>query len=131
MDGSRLRTLNNHTATVTDLALRRPPGDETLQLVSTSEDRTVRLWQPSIGRMIKFIRLESIPRRVIAQQPHELVAACDDGSLVVIDCEEMKVVKTIKTQIAPIHEMVLASPGILVAGATALNGPAFTNKSSG
>lgn len=116
LDGARQRTLNNHTATVTDLVLRTVANNEAVQLVSASEDRTVRLWQPDIGRMIKFIRLESIPRRVVEHPPNEVIAACDDGSLVVIDAEDMKVVRTFKTTVSPIYELVMVDSKVLVAG---------------
>ena len=58
--GQVLRTLNNHTRAVVSVATR--PATEGLPLVATgSEDRTVRFWQPTIGRMIRFARLADRP----------------------------------------------------------------------
>lgn len=115
-NGSRLRTLNNHTATVTDLAIKSSPKGSMERCASTSEDRSVRMWQPDIGRMVKFLRLESIPRRVAWRSDMRLVAATDDGMLWIIDADEMKVLHSVKTKISPIYELVLTSGGALVAG---------------
>jgi len=49
-----VRALDNHRAPVMDLALR--PGREGIlpMVLSVSEDATVRFWQPTIGRMVRF-----------------------------------------------------------------------------
>ncbi|MEJ7637159.1 MAG: hypothetical protein WKF75_04000, partial [Singulisphaera sp.] len=63
--GQSLRTLSNHTRPVHHLALRPNADDDTPPSVaSVSEDRTVRLWQPTIGRLVRFVRLKSVPMEV-------------------------------------------------------------------
>ncbi len=59
-NGRPVRTLDNHTAAVHDLAVRPGEAKEAPPLLaSASDDRTVRLWQPTIGRMVRFARLPS------------------------------------------------------------------------
>ncbi|MGB7343261.1 MAG: hypothetical protein WBD20_03555 [Pirellulaceae bacterium] len=89
--GSLVHGLSIHTAPVTRLALR--PGDHALPMIaSASEDRTARLWQPTIGRMVRFVRLESVPIDIEwTSDGSQLIAACADGHLRVIDPDSVEV----------------------------------------
>ena len=96
--GKHLRTLDNHVHSVNHVAME--PKRELNQalraaqmptLVATvSEDRTVRIWQPTIGRLVRFARLPSSPR-TFAWSPEgdRLIVACNDGQLRVIDAETL------------------------------------------
>ena len=88
-----VRSMDQHTKTVNDLALR--PAKEGLPMVaSASEDRTVRIWQPTIGRMVRFVRL-SFPALAVGWTPDgsRVVASCTDGQVRVIDPETVEVMK--------------------------------------
>ena len=86
-----VRSLNIHTRPVLDLALR-PSGEGLPMVASASEDRTVRLWQPTIGRMVRFARLAATPLS-LAWFPDGslLAAACSDGHVRIIDPEMVQV----------------------------------------
>lgn len=91
-DGELKRTLRNHTAPVTGVAVR--PGRESSlpMLASISHDRTVRLWQPTIGRMVRFVRLDSRPLSVAwTRDGTRLVVACRDGDVRIIDPDTVEV----------------------------------------
>lgn len=92
--GETKRTLAIHTAAVLGLAVR--PSAEPLPrpyLASISRDRSVRLWQPTIGRMVRFARLVQVPLS-LAWTPDgkQMVVGCDDGHLRVVDPDTVKVV---------------------------------------
>ncbi len=93
-DGQPVRTLHNHTADVFSLAVR-PGGDGLPMVASASADRTVRLWHPTIGRMVRFARLPAVPLDV-AWSPggEELFAGCDDGRVRRIDPDTVKILDT-------------------------------------
>lgn len=66
-DGRLLRTFSQHLEAVNAIAFRPPAataaGDETppCSCASVSDDRTVRIWQPEIGRMVRIIRHHRAP----------------------------------------------------------------------
>jgi WD40 repeat protein len=82
--GTLLRTLDNHTAPVTALAAR-PARPGPPWLASCGEDRTVRFWQPTIGRMVRIVRLGSIPLSITWTPDGERVlVGCRDGGAYLI-----------------------------------------------
>jgi WD40 repeat protein len=98
--GELLRTLANHTGPVTAICLGPEREPARLRMVaSIGDDRTVRLWQPEIGRMVRFARLPAKPLAVtwISRSPiaasHDglLAVACLDGQvrLVAVDTAEI------------------------------------------
>jgi len=85
-----IRNMDNHTMRVQAIATR-PTSEGLPVLVSTSTDRTVRFWQPTIGRMVRFKKLTCTPLAVEWLPGGEQVAvACDDGRLRVIDYVSLK-----------------------------------------
>jgi WD40 repeat protein len=91
--GKSLRTLANHTKPVHGVVVR--PGDkkdDPPMVVSVGDDRTVRLWQPTIGRLVRFARLDSIPNAVVwSSDGSAIVVACKDGRVRSIDPDTMEV----------------------------------------
>jgi WD40 repeat protein len=99
--GELLRSFNNHTAAVRDLAVR-PSGDsEALPMVaSIARDKTLRLWQPTIGRMVRFKRFSSEPLAVTWSRDGEsLFLTEDDGNLVEVDPDTLEIKTTRKTSV--------------------------------
>ena len=85
--GLTLKVLRQHTGTVHTLAPQpvREGGQESL-LASASEDRTVRFWQPTAGRMVRFHRFASTPRSIAwTHDGSFLIVGCDDGAVVRLD----------------------------------------------
>ena len=61
--GEHRRTLNNHVGAVNGL-LRVPQKSGRDRLVSIGQDRTIRIWEPMIGRLVRFERTAEVPQRV-------------------------------------------------------------------
>jgi WD40 repeat protein len=122
--GEHLRTLDNHVGSVNDLAMRPAIVDSDAGsmkdiLATVSEDRTVRLWQPRVGRLVRFTRLTSVPRAVVwSADAERLIIGCNDGKVLILDWESMELVEEADGLVGRIHELVLdpASKFLLVAG---------------
>lgn len=96
-DGRLLRTLDNHTAPITDLLSPGSQADDSPPvLYSASRDRTVRLWQPIRGRMVRFVRLNVIPESLaLTPDRQRLLAGCNDGSLQVLHADTLQILHTL------------------------------------
>lgn len=92
--GNIRRSLDNHTAAVRDLAIRPGQHDGPVMVASCGADRTVRFWQPTIGRLVRFVRLPSSPT-ALAWTPSgsHVLAACEDGRLRAVDPQTIEVVE--------------------------------------
>ena len=89
--GELTRSLNNHTLPAHDLALH-PNGTGLPMVASVSDDRTVRFWQPTIGRMVKFARLAEAPLNVAwLNNGSRIVTACADGAIRFVDPDSVEV----------------------------------------
>ena len=113
--------LSNHTRPVNGLAVR-PTGDPSAPplVVSISDDRTVRLWQPTLGRMVRFARLPTEPRAVAwSADGASILVACKDGNLRVIDPETVEVQTTLRAVDGIAYSLGVAPDGsVLVGGQT-------------
>ena len=91
-----VRTLINHTKEVFTMGIRRRSLDTIPVAASISQDRTVRFWQPTIGRMMRFVRLESVPLDFCwLSDGNQLAVACQDGRVRYVAADTAQVVKTI------------------------------------
>jgi WD40 repeat protein len=110
-DGTLLRTLNNHTQAVNGLKMQPGiTGTSTDLLASISEDRTVRIWQPRIGRLVKFARLPSQPRSIVwSADVRSLHVSTNDGVIHRIEVTTMKSTAQKMTTVGRIHELLLDS----------------------
>ena len=91
------RTLINHTKDVYAIESRRYPNDTIPVVASISQDRTVRFWQPTIGRMMRFVRLESVPLDFCwLSDGSQLAVACQDGRVRYVTADTAQMVQTIE-----------------------------------
>jgi WD40 repeat protein len=128
--GLALRALDNHLAPVNDLALRplltaahQEAGAARAalpMLASASDDKTVRLWQPTIGRLVRFARLPAVPQSVLwSPSGDRLLVGCNDGVLRVLDPETAEVTQELGGPPQHIYTLVGqpgGAPRALVAG---------------
>ncbi len=114
-----LRNLDNHTGAVVDLAAQ--PGDRPLPyLASASIDRTVRLWQPSIGRLVRFARLPVEPCSLAWRPDGERIAVgCADGKLRIINPNTVQIEQTLDALDGWVFEVAAAADGSFAVGGTA------------
>ena len=116
--GKPERILSNHTRPVNGLAVRPTTDPSAPPLVaSVSDDRTVRLWQPTLGRMVRFARLPSEPRAVAwTTDGASILAACKDGQLRVIDPETVEVRTTFPAVEGVAYSLAVAPDGSVLIG---------------
>lgn len=100
-DQTMLRVLNNHVDVVNQLALRPKRSQEELgdqpMVVTVSDDATVRFWQPTIGRMVRFARLESIPTCVLWNHSGtQVIVGTRSGKIHFIDPTTAQLVRTLE-----------------------------------
>ncbi len=124
--GEHRRTLDNHVGTINAVAVRpynsidsqeAPP----MTVATISEDRTVRIWQPSIGRLMRFAKLASIPRTLAwSNAGDRLYVGCNDGHLREIDPDSMEIQRQFEALGGRIYETAIEPSGqsILVVGET-------------
>ncbi|MCY2963119.1 MAG: hypothetical protein NT069_05595, partial [Planctomycetota bacterium] len=118
--GEHRRTLDNHVGTVNAIAVRPGQTSDSLPVIATvGDDRTVRLWQPTRGRLVRFAKLPSIPRAIAwSQRGDRIYVGCDDGRVRILDPGNVEVLKTLGGPKGRILELQLDATGerLLVAG---------------
>lgn len=88
--GELIRSLSQHTGSIHALALQ--PSTEGLPIVASSaSDRTIRFWQPTIGRMVRYVRLPSEALSIAWIGEETIVASCRDGKLRVINTFTLRI----------------------------------------
>ncbi len=94
--GNIVRTLDNHTKQVNGIAVRPGRVNEPPLIVSISYDRTVRFWQPTIGRMKNFVRIQNaVPLDVVWTPNRDSVAvSCNDGRIRIINATTLNIQQT-------------------------------------
>lgn len=89
--GSVIRSFNNHTRRIHRLAMR-PHGPGLPMAASISADRTVRFWQPTIGRMVRFRKLTSTPLDLAwFRDGSRLAVSCEDGHIRWLDPDTVEI----------------------------------------
>jgi len=86
-------------------------------VVSVGGDRTVRFWQPEIGRLVRFARLEAIPLAAV-WSPDGATAhvACRDGRVRSVQAENAKVVHDVAAIDGVAYSIALAPDDRLLVG---------------
>ncbi|MCA9142102.1 MAG: hypothetical protein H6821_15805 [Planctomycetaceae bacterium] len=107
-----VRTLNNHTNEIHDIAVRLNSPEPPFVIASSSADRTVRFWWPVRGRLMRFAKLPS-PALDIEWTPNGegLVAVCADGHLRVIDPNSVEVTLDIEVDSGWLYTLAVAPDG--------------------
>ena len=109
---SLVRTLSNHLKPVRMMSLRPSTAPGMPLLASVSDDRTVRLWQPTIGRMVRFKRLSSPATSVVWTSDGRYVAVgCRDGSVNLVQPDRLDVQQIGSPSAAWINELVSTTDG--------------------
>lgn len=117
-DSSLQRVLDHHQHIVRDLAVR--PGDHAIPyLASASADKTVRIWQPTIGRLVRFARLPVEPLSIAwTRDGQQLAVACVDGRLRIVNAATVKTTAELAGIDGWAYEVAVARDGsFAVAGA--------------
>ncbi len=107
-----IRTLNNHTDEIHDIAVRPGNTAQPFVIASASEDRTVRLWWPVRGRLMRFAKLPSPALDIEWTATGDLlVASCADGHLRVIDPDTVQIVRDIEVSPGWLYALAVSPDG--------------------
>lgn len=111
------RTFTNHTRQVVDLALRPAHHDVPPVIASIGEDATVRLWQPTIGRMMRFAKLSSPAQAVCwTHDGQSLGVACTDGKVRIINPDTVEVTAELEAVQGTAYCIAVDTSGMFVVG---------------
>ncbi len=106
-----LRNLDNHSGAVCDLAVR-PGGHAVPYIATASLDQTVRFWQPTIGRLVRFARIPVEPSSITWSLDGErLAVGCSDGKLRILNPNNAEIEQTLDGIEDWIFEVTAAADG--------------------
>ncbi|MEX0819360.1 MAG: hypothetical protein WD070_07195 [Pirellulaceae bacterium] len=118
-----IRTLDNHTHEIHDIAVRPGSAGPPHVIASSGEDRTVRFWWPVRGRLMRFAKLPS-PALDIEWTPDgaKLIAACADGHLRTIDPDSVRITQDLEVGPGWLYTVAITPDGAsaFVGGASGL-----------
>lgn len=117
--GETLKVLDNHVGTVLDAVARTSSlTSRQIELVSISEDRTVRFWHPLSGRLVRFAKLPAIAQSVQwSFDGSRVIVGCRDGAVRIIDPTTATVEEEFGGEIGRVYELVCCESGqIILAG---------------
>ncbi len=108
-----IRTLNNHTNEIHDIAVRPGLTEPPFVLASSSgADRTVRFWWPVAGRMMRFATLPSPALDIEwTRDGATLIAACADGHVRTIDPDSVQITHDVEVGTNWLYTIAVASDG--------------------
>lgn len=102
--GKQLRNLDNHLAPISHLAICSEAYPS--RLFSCGFDRTVRQWQPQIGRLVRFSKMAE-PVTAMATDPCDFViVGTKEGFVHRLEASTMQVVRSRKLDIGTIYVIV-------------------------
>ncbi|MDZ4781839.1 MAG: hypothetical protein SGJ19_16430 [Planctomycetia bacterium] len=118
--GATQRSLNQHTDAVQAIIVR-PPSDGKQSLVATiGADRTVRFWQPNIGRMVRLARLDSRPTAAVWSANGEVIhIACWDGRVRSVRAGDAELLREAKAIDGVAYAIAMAPDGAVIVGGRA------------
>lgn len=115
-----IRSFTHHTATVHDVAFRPLLSNAPhtpAYCATASDDRTVRVWQPSLGRMVRIVRQHLGPAFAVefARDGSHLFSAGQEGLIRVIDAESDQILRSWKAHDDWIYSLALSPNGKVLA----------------
>jgi WD40 repeat protein len=117
--GQPQRSFTNHTDAVHCLAFKPAggAGSAPATAASGSEDRTVRIWQPGIGRMVRIVRgFEGPVLSLVYSRGGERIFCADDtGTISAVDAGSDQVLYSWKAHPGWIYRLALSPDGATLA----------------
>ncbi len=116
LEESLHRTFSHHTGVVSAVDLRPSGAEENsppFYVATASEDQTVRIWQPTIGRMVRIVRDHDTPlfSLVYHSSGNWLVSGGKDGIIRFIDANSDHILNTIEAHEDWIYSLAFSPDG--------------------